>query len=260
MLRTTTDSIPYYQFERLVQEHQLEHAVFTRLGGVSATPFAMLNLGRTVGDPVDAVEENHRRALGTLGLERRQTVSCYQVHSARVGLVGKGHQGTVQPATDALVTAAPGVWLLLRFADCVPVLLFDPLTPAVGLAHAGWRGIVAGVLSATVDTMARRLGSDPARMCAAIGPAIGACCYEVDARTAEAVAAACPADAEVVRRNMGSVHLDLPAAARSQLVAAGVGEVENAGLCTACHVDEFFSHRAERGHTGRFGIIVGLRQ
>lgn len=258
MVRNTASPIPYYQFERLLEDARVRHAVFTRLGGVSATPYATLNLGRTVGDTVAAVEENHRLALEAVDLKREETVSCYQVHGARVGLVGRGHLRTVQPATDALVTAEPGTWLLMRFADCVPVLLFDPAVPAVGLAHAGWRGIVAGVIDSTVRAMAHRLGCEPARMWAGIGPAIRACCYTVDTTTAAAVAAACPGDAGLVRNYGENTHLDLPAAVASQLRRAGVGDIEDGGLCTACHTDEFYSHRAERGRTGRFGIVIGL--
>ncbi len=258
MLRTTTDGITWYRFEGPGDDQRLRHAVFTRLGGVSEGPFAALNLGRTVGDRVDAVEENHRRALAALGLERERAVSCFQVHGARVGEVGRGHLGTVQPATDALITSSPGTWLLMRFADCVPVLLVDPGVPAVGMAHAGWRGIVAGVLGATVDAMAGRLGCVPARMWAGIGPAIGGCCYRVDTSTAAAVSGACPAGAAVASSRAGHVYLDLPAAASAQLHAAGVGTVEDAGLCTACHVDEFFSHRADHGRTGRFGAVLGI--
>jgi YfiH family protein len=259
MRKIVTDGITRYEFERLANDGRVVHAVFTRLGGVSAPPYASLNLGRTVGDRVEAVEENHRRALGTLNLALRETASCYQVHGARVGLVGRGHTGTVQPATDALVTAAAGVALLLRFADCAPVLLFAPDVPAVGLAHAGWRGIVAGVVGATVRAMVDRIGCDPARMWAAVGPTIGSCCYEVDAATAAAVARACPDGADVARERSGRPVLDLAAAVRAQLMAAGIAEVEQAGLCTACHVDEFYSHRAEHGHAGRFGVVMGIR-
>ncbi len=259
MRKIVSNGVTHYEFERLAADGRVAHAVFTRLGGVSRPPFASLNLGRTVGDRVEAVEENHRRALGVLDLASRETVSCYQVHGARVGLVGRGHAGTVQPATDALVTRAPGVALLLRFADCAPVLLFAPDVPAVGLAHAGWRGVAAGVVGATVRAMVERLGCDPARMWAGLGPMIGPCCYEVDAATAAAVTRACPDGASVAQQREGRLVLDLAAAVQAQLNAAGIAEVEQAGLCTACHVDEFYSHRAERGHAGRFGIAMGIR-
>ncbi|MDY7079992.1 MAG: polyphenol oxidase family protein, partial [Chloroflexota bacterium] len=158
-----------YRFEKLNDADGLTHAVLTRIGGVSQGPYATLNLGHTAGDDLSAVEENHRRALGVLGLEPDQVVSPYQVHGARVGVVGPAHLGAVQPATDALVTAEPAVPLLMRFGDCAPVLFFDPVRRAVGIAHAGWRGVVAGSIPATVRTLAERLRCDLANLWAGIG-------------------------------------------------------------------------------------------
>lgn len=258
MLRECTDGVVLYRFEGLSPAEGLTHAVLTRIGGVSRGPYATLNLGHTVGDDLAAVEENHRRALGVLGLEPRQVVSPYQVHGARVGVIGRAHLGTVQPATDALVTIVPAVPLLMRFADCAPVLLFDPVRRGVGMAHAGWRGVVAGVVEATIQTMTERLGCNPADLWAGIGPTIGPCCYAVGPEVAGAMEAASPPGAGVVREADGRTYLDLPAVVEAQLRAAGVGQVEDAHLCTACHVEEFFSHRAERGRTGRFGVVFSI--
>jgi YfiH family protein len=258
MIREHIDGVVLYRFERLSGAEGVMHAVLTRVGGVSQPPYATLNLGHTVGDDLAAVEENHRRALGALGLAPRQVVSPYQMHGARVGVVGRAHLGTVQPATDALVTAVPGVPLLMRFADCAPVLLFDPVRRVVGMAHAGWRGVVAGTVAAAVQMMTGRLGCDPADMWAGIGPTIGPCCYAVGPEVVSVVEAACPPGADVVCGADGRTCLDLPAAVRAQLCAVGVERIEDAGLCTACRVDEFFSHRAERGRTGRFGVVMEL--
>ena len=258
MIREHADSIVLYRFDGLNGAEGLTHAVLTRIGGVSQGPYATLNLGHTVGDDLAAVEENHRRALGALGLEPQQVVSPCQVHGARVGIVGRAHLGTVQSATDALVTAAPAVPLLMRFADCTPVLFFDPVRRVVGMAHAGWRGVVAGTAGATIQTMTERLGCDPADLWAGIGPTIGPCCYAVGPEVVAAVKAACPPGTEIVRHTDEQTYLDLPAAVQAQLRAAGVEQIENAGLCTACHVDEFFSHRAEHGCTGRFGVVMEL--
>jgi YfiH family protein len=258
MIHEHVDGILLYRFDQLSGVGGLTHAVLTRIGGVSREPYATLNLGHTVGDDLSAVEENHRRALGALGLEPGQVVSPYQVHGARVGLVGPAHLGAVQPATDALVTGLPSVPLLMRFADCTPVLFFDPVRRAVGMAHAGWRGLVAGSVPATVRTLAERCDCDPANLWAGIGPTIGPCCYEVGPEVVAAVEAACPPGTHVVRRVYGRTYLDLPAAVQAQLCAAGVRQIEDAGLCTACHVDEFFSHRAEHGRTGRFGVVIEL--
>ena len=257
MYRQIVDGIVLYRFEGL-EGTGVTHAVLTRLGGVSQGVFATLNLGHTVGDDLAAVEENHRRVFAALDLSRERVVSPYQVHSANVRLVGEAHVGTVQPATDGLLTTTPGVALLFRFADCVPLLLFDPVRRAVGLVHAGWRGAADGVVAAAVAAFARYVGSTPGDLWAGIGPAIGPCCYQVGPEVAEAVAGACPKEAEVVRRRDGSLYLDLPGAVEAQLAAVGVKRVERAGICTACHTEEWFSHRAERGRTGRFGALIML--
>jgi YfiH family protein len=157
-----------------------------------------------------------------------------------------------------LVTTEPGVPVLMRFGDCTPVLFYDPVQRIVGMAHAGWRGVVAGSATATVRTMVERLGSVPGDVWVGIGPTIGPCCYEVGADVADAVEGACPPGADVTRRINGRLYLDLPGAVRAQLRAVGIEQIEDACLCTACRVDEFFSHRAEQGRTGRFGIVIGL--
>lgn len=259
MIRETLDNgIVRYRFETLDQE-VVPHAVLTRLGGVSQGPFATLNLGHTVGDDLEAVEENHRRVFAALDLRRDRLVSPYQVHSANVRWVSDAHAGTVQPATDGLITDTPGLAILFRFADCVPILLFDPTHRAIGLVHAGWRGAAKGVVAAAVKAFAHHVGSRPEDLWAGIGPAIGPCCYRVGSDVARAVARACPADAQIAHRKDGGVYLDLPGAVRAQLAAAGVGQVEMSGICTACHTEEWFSHRAERGRTGRFGVVMMLR-
>jgi hypothetical protein len=224
---------------------------------VSRGPYATLNLGHTVGDDEEAVEENHRRALNPLGLKPIDVVSPWQVHGAAVDVVGPEHRGTVRPETDALVTAAPEVPILMRFGDCTPVLLCDPVRRVIAMAHAGWRGVVAGVVEACLRAMTERLGCRPRDIQAAIGPTIGPCCYEVGTDVARRIAEACPPGAAVVRRVNGRVYADLPGGVEAQLRAGGVGQVEQAGLCTSCRVDEFFSHRAEEGETGRFGVVIG---
>jgi hypothetical protein len=175
-----------------------------------------------------------------------------------VDIVGSEQLGTVRPETDALMTTTTGVPLMMRFGDCASVLFFDPVQRVAGMAHAGWRGVVAGVVEASIQTMTERLGCNTSDIWAGIGPTIGPCCYEVGASVAEEIAAACPVEAQVIRRVDGYVYADLPAAVEAQLRAVGVEQVEQAELCTSCRVDEFFSHRAENGRTGRFGIVMGL--
>ncbi len=256
----TVDNLPLYRIRAFEAYPGLVHAIFTRQGGVSQAPFDSLNLGLSVGDKRPAVDQNFARACGVLGVRPEQTVSCHLVHSARVFTVtGAGRR--VMGEGDGLITGAAGVYLAMRFGDCTPLLFYDPVRGAVGLAHAGWRGTMLNVAGAMVRAMAAELGSRPGDIIAVIGPAIGPCCYEVGP---EVIDAARPSlsepDTLFTRRNgrAGHAHFDMWAANRRQLAEAGAGLIINSGLCTACRTGEFFSHRAERGRTGRFGVMIGL--
>lgn len=260
--RPATDgSLIAYQFEGLLAYPDTTHAVFTRRGGVSAGPYASLNLSRSVGDDPEAVAENNRRMLAALGYRREQTATAWLVHGREVAVIGREDAGRDPQQVDAIITRERGLPLILRFADCVPIVFFDPVTPAIGVAHAGWRGVALNVVEATVRAMADAFGSDRRRMWAGIGPAIGVEHYEVGPDIAEQVAAACASRARLTQpgRN-GRPHLDLPGAAASQLQAAGVGQIELSGLCTGSNTVEWFSHRAENGKTGRFGLLVALNK
>jgi hypothetical protein len=260
--------VPVYRFDQLEGDPSLVHAVFTRLGGVSRPPYASLNLGHTVGDDLAAVKINHDRMFQALGLDRSQAVGCHLTHGADVFVVTASDQGQILGRGDAMVTAEAGVYLSMRFADCTPILLHDPVRRAVGLAHAGWRGTVKNVAGAVVRAMVNELGCSPEAITALVGPAIGPCCYQVGDEVIQAVEADLPASGSpgngyarlFSRRNGRFAFFDLWEANRRQLLAAGVGRVEVAGLCTACHTDRFFSHRAERGRTGRFGVVIGYRE
>ncbi|MBN1810855.1 MAG: peptidoglycan editing factor PgeF [Anaerolineae bacterium] len=257
MIRKANNGVVWYQFEEL-ERKGVTHAFLTRLGGVSAPPFDTLNLGHTVGDDLAAVEGNHDRAFAALGLRRKQVVSPYQVHGTHVRLVGQAHTGTTQPATDGLLTATPGVALLLRFADCVPVLLFDPKQRAVAMVHSGWKSTASNIAAAAVEAFARHAGSRPENLWAGIGPAIGPCCYEVGQEMAKAISQASPSGTEALERREDRFYLDLPGLVRAQLAATGVKQIVMSGICTACHTDEWFSNRAENGRTGRFGALAML--
>ena len=234
------------------------NACITRLGGVSEGEWSTLNLGSTVGDDPRAVQENHRRIFDAFGITRAQVVSPFQVHGRNVVRVGVRDGGMVIPATDALITDASGVALLLRFADCVPVLFYDPVQRAVGLAHAGWRGVAGGVAVATLQAMAAAFGSRPEDVWAGIGPAIGPQHYNVGVEVVDAIDATLPEGVRTSEYRNGRWAMDLPAALEAQLRTVGVMQLEQSGLCTASRVDEWYSHRAEAGRTGRFGVLVML--
>jgi YfiH family protein len=259
--RITYRTLVYYQFESFLGYGGLTHGVFSRLGGHSRPPWDALNTGHTVGDDPAHVKANHQLICESLGICRQDLVSPHQVHSTAVHVVGKDERGQVCPETDALVTATPGVVLMLRFADCVPIVLYDPARRVVGLAHAGWRGTVGGIAGRTVHTMVSDLGCCPENILAGVGPSIGPCCYEIGQDVADAVSGVFPGPDDLLeRKSNGRWHLDLWAANRRQLADAGVQTIEIAGMCTACHTGEWFSHRAEDGKTGRLGVLVGLRE
>lgn len=185
-----------------------------------------------------------------------------QVHGAAVHVVGDEKRGETRPEADALVTATPGRALAVVTADCVPILLADPVSGAVGAVHAGWRGTAAGVTAAAVGTMTRNWNVPPARLVAAIGPSIGACCYEVGDELADAFAAAGHDEASRAiwfsRDAAGRLRLDLWAANRDLLVQAGLSaaNIHVAGLCTKTHLTWFESYRAEGAAAGRLAAII----
>jgi len=257
--RIEHNGLVWYAFAGLGRDFSpFRHACFTRLGGVSEGQWSALNLGSTVGDDPQAVRENYRRVFDAFGITRAQVVTPFQVHGCNVVRVRARDGGMVIPATDALIADEPGVALLLRFADCVPVLFYDSVRRAVGLAHAGWRGVAAGVVPATVQALGSTFGSRPEDVWAGIGPAIGPLHYSVGIEVVEAIQATLPEGAQAATHRDGHWMMDLPAALEVQLRAVGVTQVEQSGLCTASRVDEWYSHRAEAGRTGRFGVLVML--
>ena len=191
MLRQEHNGLVTYSFENLTDK-SLIHAVFTRLGGVSQGPFATLNVGNTVGDDRAAVAENHARIYTHLDLDKGRIVTPQQVHSNRVAIISESDAGQVIPSTDGLVTDTPGLGLLLRFADCQPILLYDPVRHALGLIHAGWRGAAQGIALRAVETMQEAFGTRPQDLIAGLGPAIGRCCYAVGDNVAAAMGYALP--------------------------------------------------------------------
>jgi len=250
-------------------------AISTRLGGVSSGPYSALNLGLSTGDDSANVDQNWARLCAGLRLNPQAIVGMSQVHGARVVQVRQADlpnptRGRVTFAdTDALSTSLPGLALRALAADCVPIALYDPRRQVVAAVHAGWRGILAGVLPAAVQALLAE-GSSPTDLIVALGPCIGPCHYEVGPDVAlpfahafappASTVATSPDRPPVVRERHGRTYLDLLAALRWQLGDCGVpaSHVVDSGLCTACHTDLLYSHRAER-LTGRFALIIWLR-
>jgi YfiH family protein len=257
--REENNRLLYYRFDSLAAYGEVVHGVFTRLGGISRPPYHWLNVGKSVGDDQEAVDANHDLICRTLGIGQGDIATAYQVHGANVAVVGPEDRGRVALQTDALVTNGPGVVLMLRFADCVSIALYDPVQHAIGLAHAGWKGTLGKAAQKTVEAMMEAYGSRPADLIACIGPSIGPCCYQIGGNVANLVSEVFPQQPQLLRQQGdGSRHFDLWEANRLQLAALGVRQIEVSGLCTACHNDEFFSHRADNGRTGRFAVVMGL--
>jgi YfiH family protein len=213
-------------------------AFSTRQGGVSEDRFASLNLGLRTADEPDRVLENRRRLCSEVSADAQRLALNRQVHGS---LVRRATAGDRDARADGLWTDEPGVPLLAMTADCLPVALCLTGTrsvPALAVLHVGWRGLLAGVVANGVAALGGRAA-------AAIGPGIGPCCYEVGPKVAERF------DTDLVEGG----KLDLWTGAERALRAAGVDEIERMDLCTACRPDLFFSHRRDRGDTGRQGVI-----
>jgi len=225
--------------------------VSTRHGGVSGPPYDTLNLGRHVDDDPTCVEENRRRFCAALDVDPAWLVTAGQVHGTTVRRVDAPRH---VPFCDGLVTTTPGLLLAIAAADCAPVLLADPGRGVAGACHAGWRGAAGGVAAKTVSVM-REQGAEPAAIRAHIGPCLSLEAFEVGAEVAAEF------DEAVVHRRDGWArpHVDLKGTIRRQLEGAGLAPeaIEVSERCTLQETDDFFSHRASGGTTGRlFGAIV----
>ncbi len=243
------------------------HGFTTRQGGASKGPFAGLDLGRGCGDSPDDVALNQALLLEHLGLPRHRIAAPTQVHGRRVVRVDAPPDRPFAPVeADGLISDIPG-WLLgVRTADCVPILVASE--HVVAAFHAGWRGTVAGIALAVVEQFDTMFGVPPERLVAAIGPAIGPECYEVGVEVVsglEAVMKDCARGTlGVVFRESGAggerFRVDLKEANRSQLEQAGVPgrAIDVLPYCVHCRADLFFSHRRDRGTTGRMMNVIGL--
>jgi YfiH family protein len=233
------------------------HAFTTRVGGASRPPFDALNLSRGVGDVPATVADNRARVLDALGSPPGDHVDASQIHGAAVAAVGAADRGRTIEAVDGLVTRDPGVMLAIHCADCVPLLLADQRRGAVAALHTGWRGTAAGAAQAAVKAFRDIFGSAPRDLIAAIGPAIGPCCYEVDAPVYDRFAPWAWRDQVFAPARPGHWRLDLWAANRHQLLAAGLAPsaITSANLCTADHRTLFYSHRRD-GRTGHMAALI----
>ncbi|HEU5379634.1 MAG TPA: peptidoglycan editing factor PgeF [Ktedonobacteraceae bacterium] len=298
----------YMQFGQYDQFPELIHGIFTRRGGYSQPPYASLNVSLSSGNEryEDAVR-NRFLALQCLDIAEYPCATMWMIHSAHVLTLdgqdwpdwgahwphsvyeldtlgyppGTKLQWTFKPRTraDAIITRKRGVALTMSTADCVPLLFYDPVTEAIGVAHAGWRGTARGIAAATVDAMCEQFGARPSDIHAGVGPSIGPCCYEVsdevqqlflgqrafeelptEERYRQLVAESAVFEM-VTLPEKESLRLNLWETNRNQLLLAGLDRehIELPEVCTSCAKEHFFSHRADQGLTGRFPAILALR-
>ena len=254
------------QLEYLVAEGiETPHCFTTRFGGVSTGTQSSLNIAFGRGDTMENVEKNLHILASALDFDPEKFVLTRQTHSDIVRVVtdadcnGLCHRD--YPESDALVTNTPGVALLVFTADCTPILLCDPVTGAVGAAHAGWRGTYQAIGAKAVRAMVENFGCDPKNIRAAIGPNIGACCFETDADVPEAMLSAFGEEvAPHIEKKGEKYHLDLKAINAVILRRAGVQHIDISENCTMCEHDRFWSHRYTKGERGSQGAIIVCKE
>ena len=252
------NGLRYYTFE--IFPNNIVQAIFTRQGGISPRPWDSLNVGGSIGDGIAHVRENRIRSFKALGRAPESIHDVWQVHSAAVIYADAPRPlDTEYQKADIILTDNPQVTLFMRFADCTPIFLYDPKKQIVGLVHSGWLGTVRGAARVAVQAMQKRYDSNPADILAAIGPAIGPDHYEIGEDVIVQVKDAFGADADALLEPYGkSVHFNLWKANQILLSGVGVKQIEVAGICTTCHPSDWFSHRGEKGKTGRFGALIAL--
>jgi len=254
-----TGDIRYLTFDTF-EEIGVIHGIITRQGGLSPNPWASLNVGGTVGDDPARVRENRYRTFAAFNRSRESIFDVWQVHSADVafGEKPRSPDAPLQKA-DVILTDKPEITLFMRFADCVPILMVDPVRQVVGIVHAGWIGTVKRVAEAAVKAMQARYGCQLKNIRAAIGPSICVDHYAVGPEVIQQVEISFGRQADrVLVKNGDGIHFDLWGSNQIILQEAGVHCISLSNVCTADHLDDWFSHRGELGKTGRFGAIIAL--
>jgi len=248
----------YYVESPLLREHDcVVHAFCSRCGGVSSGRFSDFNFSVREGDSTEAVRENWAMLSRAFAIPVDRFYTVNQVHEDRVLAIGDDHvpeAGEAQRGYDAIITNRRGLAVGVKTADCVPILVFDSVQHVVGVVHAGWKGTSLQVAAKAIDVLIRQFDSRAENLVVAIGPAIGSCCYEVDAVVYEAMRAS--SEWQVCARRShraGRWMLDLSKVNKLQMIARGVPpeNISSFRICTSCHTDMFYSHRGEEGHTGR---------
>jgi polyphenol oxidase len=259
MKRIIKDGLEVLQFEHPGFEGCI-HGFYTRKGGVSVGQWTSLNQGGTVGDERIHTIENRKRAFSFFDRKVESIFDVWQVHGNTV-ICADHPRDLDEPHTkaDAILTRNPEITLFMRFADCVPIILYDPIKKVVGAVHAGWKGTVNNIVKDTIQTLQRNFQVSPSDIIAGIGPSIGPDHYivgeEVQAKALDIFGDDIKQVISVIDQK---IHFNLWRANEYLLQQQGVKTVECAEICTACHLEDWYSHRAENGATGRFGALIAL--
>ena len=258
----TDNSITYLRSQAL---EGVAHGFSTRLGGVSPAPWDSLNLGVGRGDTMENVQENYRRFCAVLGMDDRRAVLSKQIHEDVVRHVteadaGKGlYCDRDYSSVDGMVTNVPHLPLVVFSADCNVILLYDPVGRSIGACHAGWRGTALGIAKKTAQEMVRLFGCEARNIRAAIGPAIGQCCFETDEDVPTALREALGTEVEpYITWNGTKYHIDLKAVNALWLRKAGVERIDICDHCTACRPDLYWSHRKMGNDRGAQIAMIAL--
>lgn len=245
----------------LDQMDSLSHAFTTRLGGQTSAPYDSFNIGRHVKDEslkADALS-NRKTLCLALEMEPDNLAVPGQVHSSTVKVVEADEPRPEMKAVDGLITSSTNLPLMLSFADCVPVMIYDRAKNVCGIFHAGWRGTAAKICAQGVELMISQYGSFSKDIVGAVGPAIGRCCYPTGPDVYESLRSTIDYPDQLFSNQDGQYCPDLKAINAMQLYEAGVSEVDISDWCTACNPEIFYSHRQSGGITGRQGAIICLK-
>jgi len=259
-------TIQYIESNLLKECDFITHAFCTRCGGVSEGMFANLNFSLREGDKEEMVSRNWEILASSFDLSVEQLFMAKQVHKDGICVLDDDPDSVLSakraPDFDAIISNRPHLAIGILTADCVPVLLVDITKRVIGIVHAGWKGTSLNIAAKAVDTFVRRFSSRTTDIIATIGPAIGHCCYQVDDVVFEAMKEAGHRDSFFSKCNeRGKWMFDLPLANSLQIRNAGIPSenISIVNVCTSCHYDAFFSHRRDRGNTGRQLSFIFLR-
>lgn len=231
----------------------------TRHGGVSKAPYTSANLAFHVGDDPSDVLENHNRLAQRIGFERDTLIHMRQIHSDHVVVVDETMDFATPPECDALITDQPDTPLMVMSADCIPILVYDPLQRVIGAIHAGRAGALSAILPKTIERMAQTYGTRIENVRISMGPSIHGCCYEINPQIAAEVEE--KGYKEALREEKEKLFLDVNTVLLKQLHTMGISSphIEVINECTACCSDTYFSYRADQQYTGRIAGVIVLR-